>query len=114
MPSGFKSGCQCPGAEFGTHCEAPKRPSPCRAAIIASAAAFPAAMPRFLNGLSGIPLSEAAYSAFSVATTLALFGNAMVGGTVKAISVRTRYAAVAAAASCELVAPKRLFRRYGR
>ena len=28
VPSGFSSGCQCPGSEFGTHGDGPKRPSP--------------------------------------------------------------------------------------
>src|SRR5215208_7552537 len=53
VPLGLKSGCQCPGAEFGTHWDGPNRPSPCRAAIIASAAAVPAVIPCVLNGLFG-------------------------------------------------------------
>src|SRR5215211_6262403 len=56
--AGLMSGCQCPGAEFGTHCDGPNRPSFSLAAIIASAAAFPAAMPCALNGESGIASSE--------------------------------------------------------
>src|SRR5215207_5461593 len=58
---GSVSGHQCPGAVFGTHCDGPKRPSFCRAAIIASAAASPAAIPRALKGESGTPASEAVY-----------------------------------------------------
>ena len=48
-----------PGAVFGTHCDGPNRPSPWRAAIIASAAAFPASMPCALNGPSGIAAERA-------------------------------------------------------
>ena len=54
-----------PGSEFGTHGDGPKRPSPCRAAIIASAAAFPAAIPRDLRRVSGIAASDVAYSVAS-------------------------------------------------
>jgi hypothetical protein len=114
VPSGFKSGHQCPGAVFGTHCDGPKRPSPCRAAIIASAAAFPAAIPCVLNGVSGIAASDVAYCASSVWNKLALFGNEIVTGTVETMLERTRYAAVAAAASFEALALKRRFSRYGR
>ena len=38
-------GHQCPFSMFGFHCEGPKRPSSSRAVIMASAAAFPAAIP---------------------------------------------------------------------
>src|SRR5215207_3109853 len=112
VPSGFKSGCQCPGAAFGTHGDGPKRPSFSRAAIIASAAAFPAAIPWVLNGRSGIAVSEAAYCAASDCNKLALVGNAMVGGTVETMLERTLYAAVATAASFDALAEKRLFSRY--
>src|SRR5215216_3796189 len=114
VPSGFRSGHQCPGAVFGTHCDGPKRPSFCRAAIIASAAAFPAAIPCLLNGVSGIATSDVAYWASSVCNKLPLFGNEMVTGTVETMLERTRYAAVAAAASFEALAEKRRLSRYGR
>jgi hypothetical protein len=114
VPSGFNSGCQCPGSELGTHGDGPKRPSPCRAPIIASAAAFPAAIPAVLNGVSGIAASEAAYSVESDCNKLALFGNGMVAGTVETMLERTLYAAVAAAASFEAIESKRVARRYGR
>ena len=54
VPSGLSCGCQCPGSVFDFHGEGPKRPSPCRAAIIAAAAAFPAAIPAVFMGESGI------------------------------------------------------------
>ena len=114
MPgAGSTSGCQCPGAGFGTHCDGPNRPSPSRAAIIASAAAFPAATPLVLNGESGIALSEAAYCEASDCSTLALVGNGMLAGTVETMFERTMYAAVATAASFEAVAAKRRLSRYG-
>jgi hypothetical protein len=71
-------------------------------------------MPMVLNGEPGIPPSDAAYSAASACNKVALFGNGMVAGTPETMLERTRYAAVAAAASFEAVAPKRLFSRYGR
>src|SRR5207248_7547069 len=52
VSSGFSSGCQCPALSFGFHGDGPKRPSPSRATIIASAAASPAATPSVLNGPS--------------------------------------------------------------
>src|SRR5205085_12065022 len=52
-PSGFTSGCQCPTAVLATHGDGPNRPSPSRAAIIASAAASPAAIPSVLDRPSG-------------------------------------------------------------
>jgi hypothetical protein len=58
--AGLMRGCQCPGAEFGTHCDGPNRPSSFLAAIIASAAASPAVIPWALNGESGIGASEEA------------------------------------------------------
>src|SRR5215211_8636905 len=70
--AGLMRGCQCPGAEFGTHCEGPNRPSPSLAAIIAPAAAFPAAIPCALNGESGIAPSEASYCVASEANKAAL------------------------------------------
>ena len=66
-----------------------------------------------LNGVSGIAASEAAYSVASVCNRLALFGNGMLAGTVETMLERTRYAAVAAAASFEAFASKRVLRRYG-
>jgi hypothetical protein len=77
------NGCQCPGAEFGTHCDGPKRPSSFRAAIIASAAAFPAAIPCLLNGVSGTAPSDVAYCAASESNKLSRFGNEMLAGTVE-------------------------------
>ena len=67
----------------------PKRPSAVRAAIIAAAAASPTAMPRVLGTPSAMPASDAAYWASSVDFTAP--------GRLR----RTRYAAVAAAASFE-------------
>ena len=107
VPSGFNSGCQCPGSSFGFHGDGPKRPSPSRAAIIASAAAFPAAIPWVLDGPSGIAASEVSYSVSSDCNRSARFGNGMRAGTVETMFERTRYAAVAAAASFEAVAAKR-------
>ena len=78
---------------------------------MASAAAFPATMPCLLNGLSGTASSEASRSAASIASKLARFGNAIVTGTPETMLERTRYAAVAAAASFEAFAPTRRFRR---
>src|SRR5215208_3810627 len=111
---GSISGCQYPGPVSCVHWDGPKRPSFIRAAIIASAAAFPALMPILLNGLSGIAAFAVLYCVVSPANRLALFGNGMVSGTPETMLERTRYAAVAAAASCEAVEPNRLFRRYGR
>jgi hypothetical protein len=82
--------------------------------IIASAAAFPPAIPCFLNGDSGIAVSDGAYPAASESSKASLFENGMLSGTVETMLERTPYAAVAAAASCEALAEKRLFRRYGR
>jgi hypothetical protein len=113
VPSGFSSGCQWPGSEFGTHCDGPNRPSFCRAAIITSAAAFPAAIPVVLEGVSGIPASEAAYSVASESSKVARFGNGMVAGTVATTLDRVRYAAVATAASFEAVESNLVARRYG-
>jgi hypothetical protein len=90
IPSGFRSGCQCPGSWLGTHGEGPKRPSSCRAAIIASAAAFPAAIPCALNGVPDKAASEAAYSVCSDCNRLALLGNGMVAGTVATMWERAR------------------------
>ncbi len=112
--AGSISGCQYPAPVCCFHCDGPKRPSFIRAAIIASAAALPALMPILLNGLSGIAPFEMSYCAASPVSKLALFGNGMVRGTPETMLERTRYAAVAAAASCEAVEPKRLFSRYGR
>src|SRR5215210_4259726 len=55
------TGSQYPGFGFGTHCDGPKRPSPRLAAIMASAAAVPASIPRSLNGASGTAPSDALY-----------------------------------------------------
>src|SRR6187431_1947595 len=55
------NGDQCPGFGFGSHCDAPNRPSACRAAIIACAAACPASTPSVLDGPSSTPASELAY-----------------------------------------------------
>ena len=90
MVAGFTSGYQCPGAEFGTHCEGPKRPSPSRAAVIASAAASPASIPWLLKGDSSIAASEAAYCPASVCKTVALVGKGMLAGTPETMLVRTR------------------------
>jgi hypothetical protein len=90
VPSGFESGCQCPASELGTHGEGPKRPSSRRAAIIASPAAFPAAIPCTLNGVFGMAASVAAYSVCSDCNRLALLGNEMRSGTVATMSERTR------------------------
>src|SRR5918994_7348585 len=87
--AGLMRGCQCPGAEFGTHGEGPNRPSSSLAAIIASAAALPAAIPCALNGPSGIAASEAPYCEASDCNTPALLGNGMVGGTVETMLERT-------------------------
>jgi hypothetical protein len=54
------------------------------------------------------------YCVSSDASTLVLVGNAMLWGTVSTMFLRTRYAAVATAASSDAVLPNRLFRRYGR
>ena len=43
-----------------------------------------------------------------------LVGNVTLRGTVSTMFFRTRYAAVATAASSDAVLPNRLFRRYGR
>ena len=109
--AGFVSGHQCPGAVFGAHCEGPNRPSPARAAIIASAAALPEAIPCVLNGESGIAASESAYCVASESRTLCFVGNGMLAGTVETMFERTVYAAVATAASGEAVAAKRRFSR---
>ena len=105
---------QCPGALLGTHCDGPNRPSPCLAPIIACAAAVPAAIPMFLNGVSGIAFVAASYCDASVVSRAALLGNVMLWGTVSTMFFSTRYAAVATAASSDAVFPKRLFSRYGR
>jgi hypothetical protein len=68
----------------------------------------------FLNGEPGIGPTDAAYSAARVCSKAARFGNGIVAGTPATMLERTRYAAVATAASFEAVAPKRLFSRYGR
>src|SRR6188472_66073 len=86
---GLTSGCQCPGAGFGTHCDGPKRPSSWRAAIIASAAAVPAAIPCALNGRSGIAASDAAYCVARDWSKLALVGNGTLAGTVEMMLDRT-------------------------
>src|SRR3954454_12304152 len=70
-----RSGCQCPGAEFGTHAEGPNRPSPSLASSIASAAACPTATPWRLNESSSTDASEAAYAEASVPTSPARPGN---------------------------------------
>src|SRR5262245_22012065 len=114
VPSGLCSGCQCPGSELGTHCDGPNRPSFCREAIIASAAASPAAMPEVLDCVSGIPASEAAYSVASESCRLARFGNGMVAGTVATTLDKTGSAAVATAASFEAVESNLVASRYGR
>ena len=62
-------------------------------------------MPILLNGLSGITAFEVLYCVASPANKLALFGNGMVRGTPETMLDRTRYAAVAAAASCDAVDP---------
>src|SRR5687767_4008587 len=99
--AGLMLGCQCPGAEFDTHWEGPNRPSPCLAAIIASAAAFPAATPWALDGESGTAPSDEACCDARACSTLSLLGKAMRAGTVDTMSTRTVYAAVATAASFE-------------
>src|SRR5436190_21628955 len=112
--AGLTSGCQCPGAELGTHWDGPKRRSPCLAAIMASAAAAPAAIPCALKGDSGIASREAAYCDASDCSTLFLPGNATFAGTVETMFARTVYAAVATAASSDAVAANRRSRTYGR
>ena len=81
---------------------------------MACAAAVPAAIPMFLNGESGIAFVAAWYCDASDASRVALLGNVMLWGTVSTMFFRTRYAAVATAASSDAVFPNRLFRRYGR
>src|SRR5207237_8003626 len=114
VPSEFNSGCQCARVSFEFQGDGPKRPSPSRAAIIASAATSPAAIPSVLSGPSGIAASEFSYSVSSACSKSALFGNGILAGTVETILERTRYAAAAAAASFEAVEAKRVSRRYGR
>src|SRR4026207_565739 len=111
------TGSQYPGFAFGTNCDGPNRPSSCLESIIACAAAVPAAIPIFLNGESGMAFFDALYCASSDASTVALnagVNEEMVKGTVSTMFFRTRYAAVATAASSDAVFPNRLFRRYGR
>jgi hypothetical protein len=80
--------------------------------IIASAAAFPAAIPSVLASPSGIALSEASYAAFKDSCKAVLFGNGMDGGTVWTMFERTLYPAVATAASFEAVGLNCVVRRY--
>src|SRR5688572_16442663 len=98
---GLTSGCQCPRAAAGTHWHGPNRRSPSLAAIIASAAAFPAAIPSALNGESAMSPSQAAYWDASDWSTVSLAENGMLAGTVETMFARTVYAAVATAASSE-------------
>ena len=84
-----RSGCQCPGAEFGTHAEGPNRPSPSRALSIAAAAACPTAMPCFLNEPPGTAASEAAYAADRVLSNPARLGNGTRSGAVATSSELT-------------------------
>jgi hypothetical protein len=67
-----------------------------------------------LNGESGIAFVAAWYCDASVASRVSLLGNVMLCGTVSTMFFRTRYAAVATAASSDAVLPNRRFRRYGR
>ena len=106
-PVGLRSGCQCPGAAFGTHGDGPNRPSPSLASSIASAAACPTAMPCFLKAPSSIASSEAAYAAESVLRSPARPGNGARSGAVETSSESTSYAAVATAASIDAFAPAR-------
>ena len=110
---GVMIGCQCPGAEFGTHCDGPNRPSSWRAAIMAAAAAFPALMPWRLDEPFGIAASELSYCVASDRNRAAR-AVASKFGTVATMSRRTPYAAVATAASFDALAAKRLCSRYGR
>jgi hypothetical protein len=67
-----------------------------------------------LKGEPGIAFVAAWYCDASDARRVSLVGNAMLCGTVSTMFFRTRYAAVATAASSEAVFPNRLFKRYGR
>ena len=66
-PAALRSGCQWPTVASGSHWESPNRPSPTLASSIAVAAAWPIAMPLFLEAPPSIASSEAAYSEASVA-----------------------------------------------
>ena len=85
-PVGDSSGCQCPGAEFGTHADGPNRPSPSRASSIAAAAACPTATPCFVNESSSSAASEAAYAEESVLSSAARPGNGARSGAVETSS----------------------------
>src|SRR5262245_21652461 len=107
------NGDQCPGLEFGTHCDGPNRPSPRRAAIIASAAACPASMPCRSNEPSSTAASEPAYEAARDCSA-ACRAASEIDGTVETMFLRTSYAAVATAASVDAAFEKRRDSRYGR
>src|SRR5688572_4486833 len=89
------SGTQSPGpGTAGTVKQhGPNRPSPVLAAIIAFAAATPAAIPPAFAGLSGVTSGSIAGSVLYVVVSAASCSGRML--------LRTWYAAVAAAASCE-------------
>jgi hypothetical protein len=103
-----RSGDQCPGAVFGTHCDSPNRPSPSLASSMALAAACPTAMPCSLKESSSIASSEATYSEASVFRSAARLVNGALSGAVETSSESTTYAAVATAASIDAFAPARL------
>ena len=112
-PAALSEGDQWPTAVLGTHCEAPNRPSSWRSAIIASAAAVPAATPCCSCGPSSTAARAAEYCAASDASRP---DRVVAGrfGTVETRWARTRWAAVATAASWSARAEKRRVRRYGR
>ena len=113
-PVGPRSGCQCPGAELGTHADGPNRPSPSRASSIAAAAACPIATPCFLNEPLSTEPSEAVYADDSELSNPARPGKGTRSGAVATSSESTSYAAVATAASTDALAPVRRSSRYGR
>ena len=88
-PVADRSGCQCPGAELGTHADGPNRPSPSRAASMAAAAACPTATPCFSNEPSWTAPSEAAYVVESVVRSPARPGNGALSGAVETSSEST-------------------------
>jgi hypothetical protein len=77
---------------------------------MACAAALPAAIPLSLNGESGIAF-VAACTASERREQVFPVGNVMLWGTVSTMFFRTRYAAVATAASSDAVLPNRLVQK---
>ena len=97
MKSGT-SGRHAPTADPAVNRKGPKRPSSVRAAIMASAAALPVAIPPSFAAPGGIVARAASYSGFSRAASAGCCAAGTTGGR---LSTSTRYAAVAAAASRE-------------